>query len=434
MTEASSAGKAFRHMKPAHDGNRRIVPTVEDMIFIAINTPGYGGSKGLNICIWSDPGGGKTSIVKEATKHAGLNPYVIVLTRVAPEDITGIPRVIEVAVDENGSPLPATASEKQKSKAKKLFFTLKTPDLRFVNIARDPKALVIFDDATNTTPAVQAAALDILLEKEFSDGAGNVLSLKHVPMVMMANHGEGASLTPFLAPVANRMMHVWMDNRDVLKWWMSDRASQLTITTSKACSIAAAYPELLDKNWKLANDYIKEKRLRAFTTPTPQDFPESDLYAFATSRSYEFMVRWMAACEHFGVADERGIEGCIGKEKAADFIKWREIIRLVDGAYSDTIDWKKLNPDKQREVAVQATRRFQTDDQLKGMLSSINRLTELNEKSEDVIVDARKSLVKRAIGQEKPAMTRTQSAMVRKNWPEQCRQMAGPSRGLGEVA
>lgn len=435
MTEASSHNQMPKRMAPNVDARGRIQPTVADMVFVALNTPGYGGSRGLNLCIWSDPGGGKTSLVKEAAVVAGFNPYVIVLTRVAPEDITGIPRVVEVKVGADGQPLSQDATQAEKDAATTSYFTVKTPDLRFVNISRDPKALIIFDDATNTTPAVQAAALDILLEKEFSDGASQYISLKHVPMVLMANHGEGASLTPFLAPVANRMFHIWMDNNDVFKWWNSGRLSQLTLDTKKADGIEAAYPALLEKHWTLVTDYIKEKNVNAFTTPTPQDFPNSEDYAYATSRSYEFMIRWMAACEYFGVDDTRGIKGCIGKRKANEFMKWRRINQLVYEIYDRTIDWKALTPDEQTSAAWTAAQRFKTDEQLTGLVASLTVLTKLCEGSQDVSFQARESLIKRALGQEGDAMTANQIMVVRTAWPERFRKLAGGSNdGLREVA
>ncbi len=434
MSDATSGDKDFRRMAPTVNKAGRINPTVADMVFVALNTPGYGGSQGLNMCIWSDPGGGKTSLVKEAAKIAGFNPYVIVLTRVAPEDITGIPRVIEVKLGKDGSPLADDAPAAERAKAETAYFTVKTPDLRFINISRDKKALVIFDDATNTTPAVQAAALDILLEKEFSDGAGQYLSLKHVPMVLMANHGEGASLTPFLAPVANRMMHVWMDNKDVFKWWQADRASQLTLDMKKVDTVAKEYPALLEKSWNLVNDYIKEKGVAAFSTPTPQDFPMSEDYAFATSRSYEFMVRWIAAAEHFGIDDARGIQGCIGLEKAAEFSKWRTLVELVNDAYARKIEWEVLKPDMQATVAIAAARRFQTDDQLSGLLASLKKLTKLSEGSQDVSYHAREYLLKRALGKEEPKLTANQIFLVRTNWPERFKALAGPADDARGVA
>src|SRR5205085_843144 len=154
-------------------------PTVADMVFLALNTPGFKGSQGLNVCIWSDPGEGKTSMVEDVVAKAERNRHVIVLTRVAPEDLTGIPNIIEVPVDARGNPLPP---DKAHLAASKMKLTVKVPDARFVDISRDPKAVIILDDATNSTPAVQAAALDILLERKFTDGRGQTVSLKHVSM------------------------------------------------------------------------------------------------------------------------------------------------------------------------------------------------------------------------------------------------------------
>ena len=444
----------------------RIEPTVADMVFVALNTPGFAGATGINLCIWSDPGHGKTKTVEDVVKWAGRKPYGLVLTRVAPEDMTGIPFRIEVFVDANGAPLGADATEAEKASAEKRVFTVKAPDLQFVNIARDPQAVIIFDDATNSTPAVQAAALDILLEKKFSDGTGKTISLKHVPMVLMANHGEGASLTPLLSPVANRMVHIWMTTRDVLMWWRARRVSQVSLNIDKTKTLAKNWPALEAKAWDLVNDYIIEKGIESdkvegskklrldqpwsidrdlpsnskseygkevFDTPTPQEFENVESYAFATSRSWEFAIRWIAACEHYGIDDTRGIVGAVGVEKAKPFLEWRRTRELVGQVFANKVDWSKLQPSEQNRVSLEAARRFTSDEQLGGMLASFKKLAKLCEGSEDVYRPAREHLLNRALGKAEPAITVNQIFLIRSQWPERFRQMAGPAddRALG---
>ena len=426
MKNAAKATQ-FRRMAAVRNDQGLIIPTVSDLVYMAITSPGYGDSQGLNICLWSDPGSGKTSLVKEAIKAAGYEPYVIVLTRVAPEDMTGIPRVIEVKIDADGNPLAANATDAERQAARSSFFTVKTPDIGFIEIASNKKAAIIFDDATNSTPAVQAAALDIFLEKEFADGNGKRVTLKHAPQVVMANYGEGSALTPFLAPVANRMAHVVMTARDVVLWWRSKRASQLTIDLDKATTInSAAYEKLLDKYWAMVEDYIGEKGESALSDPTPQDFPNPADYAFATSRSYEFMVRWMASCEYYGVDDSRILPGCIGKEKAAEFTKWRTLIRLVRDAHAGKVEWALLKPDMQATVAMAAARRFENDSHLSGLLKSLKSLTKLCEGSQDVSYAAREYLIKRATNLEQPGLSEKQAEMVRKAWPDKFKPLSLP--------
>lgn len=454
MTEDKAAPEIERAAPRILPGGL-IEPTVADMVFVALNTPGFADAMGVNICIWSDPGNGKTKTVEQVIEMSGRKKYGLVLTRVAPEDMTGVPFKIEVYIDRDGKPLGPRASEAEKAAAEMRVFTVKAPDLQFINISRDPRAVLMFDDATNSTPAVQAAALDIFLEKKFSDGTGGEVSLKHVPMVLMANHGEGASLTPLLSPVANRMIHVWMTSRDQLLYWTSHRKSQLTLNINKKNTLKAHWPTLEAKYWGMVEDYMIEvgylgdkdqhgkPRLDApwsmerdlpsnsksiygaqvLDSPSPQEFEEVESYAFATSRTWEFAVRWMAACEHFGVDDTRGVVGAIGVGKAKPFLEWRRVITLVEQTHQNKIDWSLLQPSEQQRISLRAAQTFEGDEQLTGMLRSFTKLRREAQGSEDIYHQAREHLIKRAV--ENDRMTPNQVFEIRRAWPDLFRQRAG---------
>ena len=404
-----------------------IDPTVADMVFMAINTPGFKGAVGLNVFVWSDPGAGKTSLVEDVIEWAQRDPNVIVLTRVSPEDMTGIPFRIEFPADKNNQPIPLDKDGNPTAPVDHIErYTAKMPDIRFKKISENPRAVIIFDDATNCTPAVQAATLDLLLERTFDDGTGRKISLKHVAMVAMANHGEGASLTPLLSPVANRFMHVWMDGRDYVQWWNNDCKSTLTVDPEKINTLDAEFPERYERAFALVKEFVKDKQLAAFTVPTPQDFPRSQDYAFASSRTYEFMARWIAIAEHFGVDSQRGIQGCIGDDKAKLFNEWMLQRELIAQAHQNKINWAKLAPSMQERIGLLAAQKFQTTDNLDGLLKSLQRLTDLTQnKSQDQSETAREYLIRRALGaklrgsqETSPPLSPEQAAMVQRQWPK----------------
>ena len=405
----------------------KIEPTLSDLTLMAVIAPGYRGSRGLTMCFHSDPGTGKTSLMTKAIKQAGLHPYIIDMTRRAPEDVTGIPHPVkkDLAIkDASGEQMhnpdgtPTTVE---------VWFTIKTPDITWATIEADRKAVIIFDDATNIPPAVQAAMLDIVLDKRFSDGAGGFVSLKHAAMLMAANYGDGSSLTPFLGPIANRAGHVVATARDNRLYYEAVNAYDLerhpellaeaedpeltTIDVAKAATLEQGWNLRYAKKLGLIARWATENR-NALTSPTPQDFPTPDDYAFATNRSYEFLARWLAVCEHFDVDTQRVTYGIIGKDKGRDFLEWMAVREQVAQALANTLDWKGLTPAQMGTVSKKAAGEATTREEVEGLIASFKRLEPAVGMSQDPFRPGRELLIARARADDSP-FTETTRFVIR---------------------
>lgn len=392
-----------------------LIPTAEDLMFMSLVTPGLDDAEGLSVLMWGAPGGGKTSMMKDAIRWAGRTPYYIDLSLQAPEDLAGIPRVSNVELSADGKirvflnedeagnitdPAPGQPANRV------VTASLRAPDITWLKLSDDHNAVLVIDDITNALPAVQAAMLRVVLSREISDGRGGFVSLKHMPILAAANFGKNLGLNPLLGPLANRFEHVfWEQDPDGLAWWNSRRASQLTIDLDRASGIAERFDELLADKWEVVNDFVVEHQIEAFS-PVPEFFHSVEEHAFATNRSYEMLIRSLVTHELLGVDPTRMMKGTIGADKAELFGKWMRKRELIRQVYDGSIDWSRHDPSTQRRVAEDAVKRFRADtrdrsgryestDDLVSLVGSLQKLREQSRGSEDVSRFPRDALLQR---------------------------------------
>lgn len=103
-----------------------------------------------------NPGLGKSALVKTlAEKVLGYKMITIIGSQKEPQDVTGFPRLVAKPLPD-GSQIPVTEYA--------------IPGWEFL-ILRERKLVLFLDEFSNSTPAVQAAMLQILNEREFPDGS-----------------------------------------------------------------------------------------------------------------------------------------------------------------------------------------------------------------------------------------------------------------------
>lgn len=219
--------------------------------------------------VWGLTGGGKSSVVRQLASSLGYDLRDVRLVLLDSVDLRGIP-----TVDKDGCTKWAI------------------PDF----LPRKGKGILFFDEFPQAPPSVQAAALQITLDRklgeyELPDGwtviaAGNLMT-------------EGAGGHRMITPLKNRFVHYGLkvDVNDWSKWALGAGIEQVVI------AFVRFRPELLHKFDKNSN-------------------------AFPTPRSWEFVSRLLAVRLPSAV-EFATIEGTVGHAAAIEFTAfmktWRDL-------------------------------------------------------------------------------------------------------------
>src|SRR5438105_13827967 len=190
------------------------------------------GRAGVAVCLWGDPGIGKSALIQAAAAADGVPCETVIVSFRGPRDFAGLPVVADDGVRMEP---PAWARRLQVAQSGYLFL----------------------DELSTSPPAVQAAMLGVALERR----VGDLLLPRAVQVVAAANPPERAAdgwdLTP---PLANRCLHIsytpavasWLDGMTAgFSLPASGRVSQPNRErTAVARAVVAAFircrPALLD--------------------------------------------------------------------------------------------------------------------------------------------------------------------------------------------
>ena len=138
------------------------------------------GRAGVAVCLWGDPGIGKSALIHAAAEADGVPCETVIGSLREPSDFAGLPVVTDDGVRLEP---PAWAKRLHAAQAGYLFL----------------------DELSTSPPAVQAAMLGVALERR----VGDLLLPRAVQVVAAANPPERAAdgwdLTP---PLANRFLHI----------------------------------------------------------------------------------------------------------------------------------------------------------------------------------------------------------------------------------
>src|SRR5947208_1446930 len=138
------------------------------------------GRAGVAVCVWGDPGIGKSSLIQAAAAADDVPCETVIGSLREPSDFAGLPVVTDEGVRMEP---PAWARRLHAAQAGYLFL----------------------DELSTAAPAVQAAMLGVALERR----VGDLLLPREVQVVAAANPPERAAdgwdLTP---PLANRFLHI----------------------------------------------------------------------------------------------------------------------------------------------------------------------------------------------------------------------------------
>lgn len=189
MESHASAGGSDRPTTTSHEEAKGLLDVARSIGYACI--------------LWGDVGIGKSTLVERYGKDTDTTVLTVIASQSDPTDFGGMPvqTASSVVTADGGSQEVPTVD-----------YAL--PD--WAAIAIESKSAIIFlDEFTNASPAVQAAALEVVLNRKI----GRVKLPDSVQFIAAANPPEiaanGFELSP---PTANRFMHVYLRNPSAEEW------------------------------------------------------------------------------------------------------------------------------------------------------------------------------------------------------------------------
>jgi hypothetical protein len=234
--------------------------------------------------LWGAPGIGKTSSIVQHSTALGYHTRVLTGNVRLPEDFGGMPVVRGDRV------------------------IMSPPDWA-VEANEHEKAVIIFDELTTSTPAVQSAMLRILTERY----AGDYLLGPGVRFLACANPPEQAANGWELpAPLANRFLH--LDFRADPDEWVDG----MTIGWDRQRTLTVPHQEHTDWRPRIAG-YIKARRGQLDPAP-PRDAHLAGR-AWPSPRTWDYAARVLSYC-HTSAAQHLALAGLVGHGAAVECMAW----------------------------------------------------------------------------------------------------------------
>jgi hypothetical protein len=300
--------------------------TSRRIIHAALFTPGLDGFWGLPVLFWGSPGVGKTSVIREACRAAGLRCEVL-----SPgERGEGAFGVV---------PVPSADGT-----------VLNYPPPDWARPLDAEGGVVFCDELTTAPPALQPPLLGLFLARRI----GGFQFCSRVRVLAAANPvDEAASGYEQPLPLANREVHVQWDAGGVEEWasWVVGSSSEADAPLRALVEeerVMAAWPSAEARAKGLIVGFLRRRPELLHQQPKPED-PRASR-AWPSRRTWEMAVRAEASSHVHGLSDsERAtlIAGCVGEAACAEFIVHERTMDLPDPAelLDGKAEWK---PDPKR--------------------------------------------------------------------------------------
>jgi hypothetical protein len=262
--------------------------------------------------LWGEPGVGKTTQLEAMFTDAGYVVRVVTGNVRMPEDFGGLPRITEHGVE------------------------LMPPKFA-VELSEAHKGVLVLDELTTSTPAVQAAMLRLVTERH----AGDYRLGSNVRIFAIANPPEqAASGWHLAAPLANRFCHIdvgvnaerWIDG--MLTGW-----SVPPVTVKRGSGALGGHT---------VAGYIQARR--GVLAPGLQGMtPAETGKAWPSPRTWDMLGRILPYCATLEIQMLAAC-GCIGDAHAQEFLTWVRHADLPDPAdviaNPKSFQWKDARADR----------------------------------------------------------------------------------------
>jgi hypothetical protein len=274
------------------------------------------GRAGVAVCLWGDPGTGKSSLIQAAAAADGVPCETVIGSLREPSDFAGLPVVGDVGVHLEA---PSWAKRLHEAGAGYLFL----------------------DELSTSPPAVQAAMLAVALERR----VGDLQLPRSVQIVAAANPPERAAdgwdLTP---PLANRFLHVayappvdgCLDGMTAgfslpaAAWVAQPNRERSAIARANVAAFIRCRPSLLD----------------AFPAN-----PSASGRAWPSRRTWTMLADVLALlADDDNEAAHLAACGLVGEGPAIEYLTWRRETDLPDPvlviANPGSVAWRSLDPSR----------------------------------------------------------------------------------------
>lgn len=327
MKQSSSAAAA-----PSASQEPTFISDPEDSDYIAVATSISGVNdheepiQGVPLFVWGGPGSGKSSLTRATLKKLGYEVITMVLGVHEPADLIGTPRVGEKPYTEF----------KPHPKIWKAFNN------------GEPGYALLLDDVTHASPALQVAAMRLVLERESGE-----LNLRHVPVILTGNDGHQGALWELNAAFANRMVHM-VAARDNATRFQKGHNLEPRVSLQQ---IQGRWDPCYSIARSLTNGF-KEKFPQLADQDPPEEFNGAMSYSYPTGRSWDMATRCVAGCMAAGIPERRLVAGAVSEGVANEYATYALDFKNVPSptdVWNNAVDWKRLITDRPDTAVVAAS-------------------------------------------------------------------------------
>ncbi len=256
----------------------------------------------LPVLLWGEPGIGKTAVISQLADALNVKLFTIIASIHEPSDFSGMP-IIGADPANDGVPM--------------------APPEWALKVSREG-GLLFFDELSAAPPAVQAALLRVVLERQ----VGSHTLPDDVRIVAAANPpgsaADGWHLTP---PLANRFVHLpWTHNAKVVAEGLAGTWPSLRIPTVRVAEANGA----VAKARGLMSGYLQAQPQQTHAMP---DNTEERGGAWPSPRTWEMAMRLFGfglACAASTEAITMAVAGAVGNGAAVEFMNYVDKADLPD--------------------------------------------------------------------------------------------------------
>lgn len=252
---------------------------------------------GLPVALRGKPGVGKTSMVEAIARALGLHLEVVIGSLREPTDIAGLP-----IVGQNNT------------------VHLSPPTWAVNAASAENGSLVLLDELTTASPAVQAAMLRVIRERV----VGDLTMGKNVRVVAAYNDARDCGGYELELPMRSRLLHItvtpladeFIDG--LVNGWNSPVIQQETLSAA----------DFRHTNARLVAGFLRSRPSLVEDTPKEYSFG-----GYPCPRTWEMVVDAMTAADCASVDEDVRfllVAGCIGDGVASEFLTWTSALDLPD--------------------------------------------------------------------------------------------------------
>jgi hypothetical protein len=274
------------------------------------------GRAGVAVCLWGDPGIGKSSLIQAAAAADDVPCETVIGSLREPSDFAGLPVVTDDGVRLEP---PAWAKRLQAAQA----------------------GYLLLDELSTSPPAVQAAMLGVALERR----VGDLLLPRAVQVVAAANPPERAAdgwdLKP---PLANRFLHV--SYTPAVEGWIDGMTAGFSLPAGGRVSQP-----------NRERTAVARANVAAFIRVRPALLDACPANPTASGRAWPSRRTWTMTADVLALLADDDAEaaylaacGLVGEGAAVEYLTWRREADLPDPALvvadPTSVAWRSLDPSR----------------------------------------------------------------------------------------